>query len=312
MLDPFPPPPPLLARLAEPLAAKLHLPTLPLHIHEILLGFLSYHIINTSLAPWLSSRLLPSVYPQFPRRTKLTWNVRVVSLVQSTFICSAALWVHWHDDERRQMDWRARIWGYTGAIGMLQGFAAGYFLWDLMVSSTDFETLGIGSLVHAISALVVSSIGFRPFSNYYGSNFILYELSSPFLNIHWFFDKLHMTGSRAQLYNGIALLVTFFGCRLVWGTYQTVLIYRDMWAAMHTPGAVGVNSTAPFPGRSLDPGAEVMRFAGDQTMPLWLACTYLGSNTLLSCLNFYWFALMVRAVRKRFQPPKEKSVPPKE
>jgi hypothetical protein len=36
----------------------------------------------------------------------------------------------------------------------------------------------------------------HPFANYYGLNFILYEISTPFLNIHWFFDKLNMTGSR--------------------------------------------------------------------------------------------------------------------
>jgi TLC domain len=58
----------------------------------------------------------------------------------------------------------------------------------------------------------------RPFANYYGLNFVLYELSTPFLNIHWFLDKLNVTGSRLQLYNGIALVVTFFACRVVWET----------------------------------------------------------------------------------------------
>ena len=44
---------------------------------------------------------------------------------------------------------------------------------------------------------------------------MLYELSTPFLNIHSFFDKLGLTGIRAQLYNGLALLVVFFCCQLV-------------------------------------------------------------------------------------------------
>src|ERR1700730_1062100 len=76
----------------------------------------------------------------------------------------------------------------------------------------------------------------RPFVNFYGPTFILYELSSPFLNFHWFFDKLNMTGSRAQLYNGLILLATFFSCRLVWGTYQSVRVYQDVWAALQNPG----------------------------------------------------------------------------
>jgi hypothetical protein len=153
--------------------------------------------------------------------------------------------------------------------------------------------------------------------NFYGCTFILYELSSPFLNFHWFFDKLDMTGSRAQLYNGIMLLATFFGCRLVWGTYQSVRVYQDVWAAIHhKPAAAGIhydalnnstgaaadaaagNSAAPIHG-------GVMQFAGEEFIPLWLAFTYLGSNIVLNTLNFYWFGKMIETVRKRFQPPKE-------
>lgn len=72
----------------------------------------------------------------------------------------------------------------------------------------------------------------RPFLNYYASVFILYELSTPFLNIHWFFDKLGMTGSKAQLYNGIILLVTFFTSRLIWGVGQSFMVWYDMYRAI--------------------------------------------------------------------------------
>ena len=148
----------------------------------------------------------------------------------------------------------------------------------------------------------------RPFVNYYGPTFILYELSSPFLNFHWFLDKVNMTGSRAQLCNGILLLGTFFSCRLVWGTYQSIRVYQDVWAALQTLGTVvptdnGITSATE---KSVDANSEVMRFAGDKTVPIWLACTYLGSNIVLNTLNFYWFGKMIEAVKKRFQPPKER------
>lgn len=35
-----------------------------------------------------------------------------------------------------------RVWGYTGATGMIQGFAAGYFLWDVMMSTLHVDVLG--------------------------------------------------------------------------------------------------------------------------------------------------------------------------
>lgn len=39
---------------------------------------------------------------------------------------------------------------------------------------------------------------------------------------------------------------------------------------------------------------------GCRVLPAWLAIFYVGANTALSVLNFYWFYKMVAAVRKRF------------
>lgn len=161
MLDPFPfPCPPLLARLTTPLATALDLPTLPLHIHEILFATLSYHLICTYASPFVSSWLFPTIYPKLPPRTRLNWDVHVVSLVQSVSICSLALWVMRVDAERKSQGWEGRVFGYTGAGGMIQGFAAGYFLWDLVICSMHVGVFGWGLLAHAIAALVVFSLGF--------------------------------------------------------------------------------------------------------------------------------------------------------
>lgn len=43
---------------------------------------------------------------------------------------------------------------------MIQGFAAGYFLWDLGICITNIGVFGWGLLAHAIAALVVFSFGF--------------------------------------------------------------------------------------------------------------------------------------------------------
>ena len=116
---------------------------------------------------------------------------------------------------------------------------------------------------------------------------MLYELSTPFLNIHWFCDKLGMTGSMSQLYNGIALLVTFFCCRIVWGTYSSVLIYSDIYKAFTLPSNDPMASLLDNGKREgntsilAGPGCEV----GD--LPMWLVSVYLIVNTALSSLNFY-------------------------
>ncbi len=118
---------------------------------------------------------------------------------------------------------------------------------------------------------------------------MLYELSTPFLNFHWFFDKTGMTGSKAQLYNGLALLSVFFCCRLVWGAYSSFNIYHDMWSALFfdTPTKV-------------DLGDEMMRFGNEQVLPIWLAILYMGGHGILQLLNVWWFGKMITAVKKRF------------
>ena len=86
-------------------------------------------------------------------------------------------------------------------------------------------------------------------------------------------DKLGMAGSTAQLVNGVALLTTFATSRLLWGTYQSVRMYMDIWTAF-------------------------FETAGGLPVPPWLAVAYVVCNTTLSALNFYWFGKMVRMVRR--------------
>ena len=119
---------------------------------------------------------------------------------------------------------------------------------------------------------------------------MLYELSTPFLDFHWYIDKLGWTGTTLQLVNGILLILTFGGCRLVWGAYQSVLIYSDIWQAIQAHNGPGEKVGA-------DVAAEV------QNLPVALALTYLVGNTILTLLNFYWFGQMIKMLVKRFRKP---------
>jgi hypothetical protein len=75
-------------------------------------------------------------------------------------ICSLALYVMVKDGERWAMEWEGRVFGYTAAGGMIQGLAAGYFLWDLAICAFNVSIFGWGLLAHAIAALAVFSLGF--------------------------------------------------------------------------------------------------------------------------------------------------------
>ena len=352
MLDPLGPPPAWLRRFVEPYAVSLSSPTLSEHIHEVFLAFAFYQFIHSYLSPWLSPILFPRSYTKLSARTKLNWDIHVVSLIQSVLINALALWIMFTDKERNSMSAGERVYGYTGACGLIQALAVGYFIYDIIVSTVYVRIFGIGVLFHAVSALWVFSLSFvsssnpylqsllnklltdsfcnteqRPFLNYYAPVFILYELSTPFLNIHWFLDKVDMTGSRTQWYNGMLLLSVFFSCRLIWGTWQSAVVYQDMCAALQQKWSasagplqepVNINAQVFFPARDgsicIDEtcaraNAEIARFKDFTAtgVPTWLVLTYITSNLVLNFLNYFWFFKMVETVFKRFRTPDDAS-----
>ena len=161
MKDPFfLPPITWLSEAVQPFADRFGLTSLPLHVHEILAAALLYSVIFYPFSPIISRLLAPNHYPHLPRKSRLNWDAHVVSMVQSLLINALAVWVMWRDDERKHMNWEERIWGYTGAAGLIQSLAAGYFVWDLVVTSLHLDVFGLGTLAHAISALVVYLLGF--------------------------------------------------------------------------------------------------------------------------------------------------------
>lgn len=165
MLDPFPLQAPRpLAQAISRLADAIALPTLGHHGHEIIFAFSVYTFIFLVVSPAVSRRLAPRRYASLNRRTRINWDVHVVSFVQSCVICSLSLYTIFADAERREWrdpsKWQERIWGYTGVSGLCQSFALGYFLWDLYMCSVYVGIFGWGMLAHAVSAVTVFAFGF--------------------------------------------------------------------------------------------------------------------------------------------------------
>jgi hypothetical protein len=111
-----------------------------------------------------------------------------------------------------------------------------------------------------------------------------------------------LTGSTTQLINGIFLLGSFFGCRLIYGSYSSICVFYDIWRAMHYNSADTVASGEPI--------SEIMKYAR-KDVPVWLASSYLVSNLVLNILNWYWMGQMIKTIRKRFAPPFGTRVPEK-
>lgn len=136
-----------------------------------------------------------------------------------------------------------------------------------------------------------------------------------------------MTGSKAQWYNGMMLLSTFFCCRLVWGTYQSICVYTDMWRALSHAWSASASSTSPLDPVNINAQvfeprdgalcmnedcvkaqAQLDKYSSYTAagVPTWLVLTYVVSNIVLNALNYYWFSKMIETVLKRFRGPAAK------
>jgi hypothetical protein len=113
-----------------------------------------------------------------------------------------------------------------------------------------------------------------------------------------FLHQVGMTGSKAQLYNGIVFTAVFFSCRILYGWYASLVWYIDIWNALKVVRNPG---DTKFP---------VTPFGVNDTFPMWVVAIYVSSNVILNTLNVIWLSQMIRTFiqgEKKNKPMKEKA-----
>lgn len=121
------------------------------------------------------------------------------------------------------------------------------------------------------------------------------ELSTPFVNIHWFLNKLDKAGSTLQIINGILLIVTFACCRLIWGSYLAFVFFRDVWTALHAP-------QSHWTEYKYSPYERPLIL--EHRAPWWLAAMFMISNAVVMSLSAFWFTKMIATIRKHIETPR--------
>ncbi|KAG2116614.1 DUF887-domain-containing protein [Suillus discolor] len=248
---------------AAPVAQKLGIGKISDFADVILLSFVFFTTVHNSLSPAVSSALFPVSYGKAGKRTRNNWDIRVASLVHAiliVFLAGRCLNLPSLDQNR--------AFGWHEDAGFLIAIATGYFIWDTLESIIHFSDVGF--VFHGISCLLIYGLSFTPFVPYYAVRFLFWELSTVFLNIHWFLDKTGKTGSALQLVNGIVLITTFFCARCIWGAMMSYDFFMTLDSVY------------------------------DQVLTPYLII-YGGGNVLLQALNWFWFTKMITALVKRFQ-----------
>ncbi|ORY77825.1 DUF887 family protein [Protomyces lactucae-debilis] len=266
----FPAPPAWAVQAVQPICDLITLPMLSRHLHVVIGAAFFYHgvmKVSALISPVFSS------YNKLDRRTKVNWDIHTVSFVQAIIILYYSYIVHVWDIALHQ----DKVDAYSPYAGDVYALACGYFLWDSYVSLKYMRWFGFGFVFHGLASLQIFSFSYRPLLQYWGPIFLAFEASTPFLNIHWYLDKVGMTGSRLQRVNGAFLLATFFLVRIVWGWYSAYNLFTMLWALYKA-------------GRRDFQGFGIVYFV---------------SNMSLNLLNLYWFWKMIESLKKRVKPVKK-------
>ena len=249
-----------------PYAEALGLPYFPRHVVTIFRSMMLWWSIQL-LSHGVSPYLFPKAFANMPARKRTSWDVHIVSLVHSSIVAPLLLYYWLKIDENTD-----RLYGYRFQVGQLYSLSFGYFVWDVIVS-LRYE--GLDFIIHGLLGLSGNIFVFKPLLMFGGMGIIMWELSTPFLNIHWLLDKLGLTGSLLQFVNAMCLLLSYVTVRMIIGVSESYKIVTLLWS----------------------PAAD--------TLALPYKLYYSLGLLILNALNYIWFFKMLHAMRKRFLPAKK-------
>lgn len=146
--------------------------------------------------------------------------------------------------------------GFTDLSKFIINISAGYFLYDVHLCITNYKSEGILNLIHALYCCTLYQyVALLKIYQFYLVSALLWEISTPFLHLRWYFYKIRSLGTMYNI-NNILLVTTFFVFRIIWGTLISYWFLGEL-------------NTNKF--------AYILK-----------TCVLIGN-----LLNYYWFSIMI-------------------
>lgn len=204
---------------------------------------------------------------------KKDFRVTLTSTLHAFIVSGLGAWVffaperHIWDDSKQG---KPAIFGESPRAMLAFGIATGYFLWDIKVCLAE-KKLNLGFTIHAMLCCLVYLFGQFPFLNYYGTFFLLFEASTPFLNLRNMLLLLGQTKHHLLPLSSNLFALVFFVVRILGG----FTVSAGFWNAVLT----------------------LLR--NEQAHSRLICYFFLLSNLALNGLNVFWFVQIVRSVMKK-------------
>ncbi|SCV02074.1 LAMI_0G15654g1_1 [Lachancea mirantina] len=239
------------------------------HLHEIIASFIIYEVvISRRLAPWINKMVFGRNYTQIKdKNTRLNFDIHTVSMAQCIVSLSLTYPILFSP---LSLDLVTYSDPYTS---MVSAVTIGYFLWDLYVCLKHFNLFGVGFLGHALASLYVFVLSLRPFCQPWIGKFLIFELSTPFVNVNFYVSQLTKLSGKSVVpmwfnaLNGVMLILTFFVVRILWGFTAIIILCKKLWVAR-------------------------------DRLPWWIPVTVLILNFSLDALNVFWLMKMIKIAQK--------------
>lgn len=269
------------------LSKQTGLKKLPDHGYQIMLSwilfgttsFICYFFIAPKLIPLASKNPKPSTTKTLnghgtissEESIRIKWG----HMLTSTFHCLITIWWStylWYSKTLASTV-ESRVHGYLPIYGNLMAFTIGYFFFDFSLCVYYVKMYGFGFIIHAILGIVSMSLSLRPCMMYPASRFLIFELSTLFVNTHWIIEKLGYGGTKLILVNDVIGFIIYVVVRLLFGPYLTFKFASDLYAERHR---------------------VKLSFA------ILASLGHITTHTL----NFYWFFKLLKSVTKSFNTRK--------
>lgn len=248
-----------------------------LHLHEIIYSFIFYQLVSTYLAPLVNKIVFGDRYIKIAdQELKIDFDIHIVSMVQAC----VSLYILWPVLTLPLTSYNIATY-QNDYCSMVTSLSAGYFIWDLIVCLRYFKVYGFQYLIHAIFALAASLVPLLPVCQVWVPKFLLYEASTPFVNVNWFIMQMLAPSKKSNLkpakvptwlnlINGVLLMIIFFSVRILWGNLAQFVYFYQMY-----------------------------KYRSDMTtLKVQLAVILAIITLILNSLNVFWFSKMVKIAKK--------------
>jgi len=221
-----------------------------------------------------------STFERLSSSVQIEWHTRVVSNLHAPIAIMGGCWCCFVQDGQGFTSPTHAAFGNTLPRSVFLIVTSAYLTYDFGQCLKHRKILGDSlTLVHHLIIVVAFTTGVATGTGtFFMGCFLLNEVSTLFLNAN-FFLACNPQRRNGPLYraNGVALLVSFFLCRVVFNWYMAYHLLVHTWLPLS---------------HLLEPGVTPMTTV--------VLCAVLSCLALLHCLlNMAWFMLLAKAVARK-------------